>query len=96
MLPSQQVDTILRNRYKLTNIVGHGGMGNVYRAEDLRLPGRLCAIKEIQPDPNDTTEAWAQAQQQFSKRGQYFGPTGIIRICPKCRTFLQRMSAIIW
>ena len=67
MLSPHQTDTILRNRYKLTNIVGHGGMGNVYRAEDLRLPGRLCAIKEIQPDPNDTAEVWAQAQQQFLK-----------------------------
>jgi serine/threonine-protein kinase len=67
MLLPHKVDTILRKRYKLTNIVGHGGMGNVYRAEDMRLPGRLCAIKEIQPDPNDTPEAWAQAQQQFLK-----------------------------
>jgi len=67
MLAPHNVDTILRKRYKLTNIVGHGGMGNVYRAEDLRLPGRLCAIKEMQPDPNDTPEAWAQAQHQFLK-----------------------------
>ncbi len=67
MLLSHPADTILRDRYKLTNIVGHGGMGNVYRAEDLRLPGRLCAIKEIQPDPNDTADIWAQAQTQFLK-----------------------------
>lgn len=67
MLSPHRTDTILRNRYKLTNIVGHGGMGNVYRAEDLRLPGRLCAIKEIQPDPNDTDDSWAQAQTQFLK-----------------------------
>jgi serine/threonine-protein kinase len=67
MLSPHKPDTILRKRYKLTNIVGHGGMGNVYRAEDMRLPGRLCAIKEIQPDSNDTPEVWAQAQQQFLK-----------------------------
>jgi serine/threonine-protein kinase len=67
MLSSHKPDTILRERYKLTNIVGHGGMGSVYRAEDLRLPGRLCAIKEIQPDPNATPELWAQAQGQFLK-----------------------------
>ncbi len=65
MLSPHQADTILRKRYKLTNIVGQGGMGNVYRAEDLRLPGRLCAIKEIQPDPNTTPELWEQAQGQF-------------------------------
>lgn len=55
----------LRNRYKLINIVGQGGMGNVYRAEDLRLPGRLCAIKEVQPDPEAPAEMRAQSQTQF-------------------------------
>jgi len=40
-------------------------MGSIYRAKDLRLPGRLCAIKEVQPDPNATVELQEQAQQQF-------------------------------
>lgn len=57
--------TILRERYRVTNIVGQGGMGFVYRAEDLRLPGRLCAIKEVRPDPLATAEMRRQAQAQF-------------------------------
>lgn len=65
MLRPHSDDTILRNRYKLTNIVGQGGMGNVYRAEDLRLPGRLCAIKEVQPEDNSSDEMRQQAQSQF-------------------------------
>lgn len=63
-LPIQN-STILRERYQLTNKVGQGGMGSVYRAEDLRLPGRLCAIKEVKPDPDASPEIQAQAQSQF-------------------------------
>jgi eukaryotic-like serine/threonine-protein kinase len=65
MLRPHPDGTILRNRYKLTNIVGQGGMGNVYRAEDLRLPGRLCAIKEVQPEDGDSATMRVQAQSQF-------------------------------
>ena len=65
MIAAFESGTILRERYRLTNIVGQGGMGNVYRAEDLRLPGRLCAIKEVRPDPLATDEGREQAREQF-------------------------------
>ncbi|MBK8905925.1 MAG: serine/threonine protein kinase [Anaerolineaceae bacterium] len=65
MVVTLESGVILRERYKLTNIVGQGGMGSVYRAEDLRLPGRLCAIKEVQPDPNSNEAYRQQAQSQF-------------------------------
>lgn len=42
-------------------------MGHVYRAEDLRLPGRLCAIKSLPPDPLATDEMREQAHSQFLK-----------------------------
>lgn len=64
-ITSQSEGTVLRDRYRLTQIVGQGGMGNVYRAEDLRLPGRLCAIKEVIPDPHLSQELRDQANQQF-------------------------------
>jgi eukaryotic-like serine/threonine-protein kinase len=65
MFVTLESGVILRERYKLTNIVGQGGMGSVYRAEDLRLPGRLCAIKEVQLDFNANEAYRQQAQSQF-------------------------------
>jgi serine/threonine protein kinase len=59
--------TVLRERYKTIAPVGQGGMGAVYRAEDLRLEGRICAIKEVRPDADATPEELAQAQEQFRR-----------------------------
>jgi len=60
-----KVGTILRSRYKITQLVGEGGMGAVYRAEDLRLEGRQCAVKEISLEMEPTESARAQAHEQF-------------------------------
>jgi serine/threonine-protein kinase len=67
MLAVHKSDTILRQRYRLTNLVGQGGMGSVYRAEDLRLPGRICAVKVLPHDPQASEEMRDQAHQQFLK-----------------------------
>nr|MBN1229694.1 serine/threonine protein kinase [Anaerolineae bacterium] len=42
-------------------------MGSIYRAEDLRLTGRYCAIKEFQIDAKLPEEQQTQAQEQFHR-----------------------------
>lgn len=59
--------TVLRDRYKIIALVGQGGAGAVYQAEDLRLEGRMCAIKEVRPQPGASQKAIAQAQAQFRR-----------------------------
>jgi serine/threonine-protein kinase len=58
-------ETILRERYKIIELVGRGGMGATYRAEDLRLQGRFCAVKEALPDPTAASDELAQSREQF-------------------------------
>ncbi len=56
---------VLRNRYRINRIIGQGGMGSIYLADDLRLQGRLCALKEVEHDRTLPADLIKQAREQF-------------------------------
>jgi serine/threonine-protein kinase len=56
---------VLRNRYKIHRIIGQGGMGCIYLADDLRLEGRQCALKEVENDRSQPPEMLKEARDQF-------------------------------
>lgn len=56
---------VLRGRYKIRRIIGQGGMGSIYLADDLRLEGRLCALKEVEHDRSLPMELMREAREQF-------------------------------
>ena len=60
----------LRQRYLIKDIIGQGGMGYVYLAEDLRLRGRLCAVKSVRHDPTLPPEAIQELRAQFRREAQ--------------------------
>ena len=55
----------LRERYVITRVIGRGGMGSIYLAEDNRLSGRICAIKEVYQASDLPEEIRAQGRDQF-------------------------------
>lgn len=59
--------TTLWSRYHIQELVARGGQGSIYQAEDLRLAGRLCAIKEVIPDLDVSKEHQEQTQEQFHR-----------------------------
>ncbi len=66
MQPPITADTVLQNRYKIIKILGQGGFGRTYLAEDQRRFNELCAIKELIPNTSGTS-AWEKAQELFGR-----------------------------
>lgn len=58
---------VVHGRYRILELVGEGGSGAVYRAEDLRLSGRITAVKEILADPGDGPNARREMKAQFKR-----------------------------
>jgi eukaryotic-like serine/threonine-protein kinase len=62
-----QAGDVLKERYEIRRIIGQGGMGSVYLADDLRLKGRQTAVKEVFHDQTTPDDLLDQAREQFMR-----------------------------
>lgn len=65
MITPLKAGETLRGRYRVRRIIGQGGMGCIYLADDLRLEGRQCALKEVEHDKTLPQNLVKEARDQF-------------------------------
>ncbi|AFY32327.1 serine/threonine-protein kinase [Calothrix sp. PCC 7507] len=68
--------TLLNNRYQVIQVLGAGGFGETFLAEDTHMPSRRrCVIKQLKPVTNDP-QTYQMIQQRFEREAatlEYLG-----------------------
>jgi serine/threonine protein kinase len=74
-----KIGTILRDTYELTSLLGKGGMGSVFLARHLRLPGKQVAVKVLLHDDELSGEQLARFRREAEIASQ-LGHPNIIEV----------------
>ncbi|WP_373529345.1 protein kinase [Nostoc sp.] len=69
--------TLLNNRYQVIQVIGAGGFGETFLAEDTHMPSRRhCVIKQLKPITNNDPQTYQIIQQRFEREAatlEYLG-----------------------
>lgn len=69
--------TLLNNRYQVIQVIGAGGFGETFLAEDVHMPSRRrCVIKQLKPITNNDPQNYQLIQQRFEREAatlEYLG-----------------------
>jgi tetratricopeptide (TPR) repeat protein/tRNA A-37 threonylcarbamoyl transferase component Bud32/TolB-like protein len=83
--PVAAVDELLAGRFRVVRLLGQGGMGQVYEAEDLELRERV-AVKVVRPDIAHDTAAHERFRREISLARRVTHPN----VCRIFDLFLHR------
>jgi serine/threonine-protein kinase len=75
---TRHAGTVVASRYRLVGLLGRGGMGEVYRADDLKL-GQTVALKFLPPDRASDPAALARFHREVRIARQITHP-GVCRL----------------
>ncbi|MFN6472699.1 MAG: protein kinase domain-containing protein [Nostoc sp. SerVER01] len=94
---SQQIETdtvsgckqLLRDRYKILQVLGRGGFGITFLAKNALLPGNpLCVIKQLSPKVT-SGQSWQKACTRFEKEAQTLALLGSHSQIPMLLDYFQ-------
>ncbi|MFZ4558457.1 MAG: hypothetical protein ACOYN8_18995, partial [Pseudanabaena sp.] len=67
---------VLRNRYKIVQVLGSGGFGDTYLAQDIDLPSHpACVVKHLQPK-STSPNIFPIAKSLFEREAEYLYKLG--------------------
>jgi serine/threonine-protein kinase len=87
MQPPLPPGTVLQNRYRLVNVLGQGGFGRTYLAEDLGRFQEYCVLKEFTPPAGDAY-VQAKSRELFQREAQILYRINHPQV-PKFHTILE-------
>lgn len=61
-----QPGTVIQHRYQIECLAGKGGMGTVYKANDIKLPGKKWAVKVIQDFQHERMHKEAEVMMRLN------------------------------